>query len=594
MTNRAFLIAVLLAHLNTSTQGAVILTGTRYEAHPKCRCLPKDPCWPSDSVWSHFNSTISGALIQGLPTASVCHDPTYNEAACNVVKSQWNNTFWRGDQPAAMMDPSSESINGTTCSPYTNRTEPCPQGLIPTYIVNGTSPAIISKAVKFASLYNLRLVVKNTGHEFSGRSTAPGALSVWVHKLKDINFVDNFTPDGCDGEHGEKAVTVGAGVQWQELFKAADLKNLTVVGGQNPTVGAAGGYLQGGGHSALGPWKGMTSDHALQFKIVTANGHHVTANGCQNQDLFWALRGGGGGTWGIVTSVTFRTFPTPSQVVALLSITTTSTATANADFNDFLGGLVAEFPKLSDHGWAGYLYYTGNNTVFALLNQANGDFLKSNQSLSYFTQFNQTHPNSSVIVQPQIFPVSSFYSYFNLSFPENSNSSTDAGGAPTGSTATGSTGSTDAPPADNSTPYYTASRLLPRSLFEHSPDGVTKAFTTMKLPGTTIIMHLVAGGAVSIFDPDSTALHPAWRKALLHVVGVGVSSSQPLFDLVSDDPAAYVNEGNTTEPIWKEIFWGSHYDRLKGIKDKVDPKGLFVCLACVGSEEWSFDGNCRV
>lgn len=85
------------------------------------------------------------------------------------------------------------------------------------------------------------------------------------------------------------------------LFKA--------LGGACPTVGASGGYLAGGGHSILSPVHGLGVDNAMQMKVVLPNGTHVTASRCQNQDLFFALRGGGGGTFGVVTETTARVFP---------------------------------------------------------------------------------------------------------------------------------------------------------------------------------------------------------------------------------------------------------------------------------------------
>lgn len=79
-----------------------------------------------------------------------------------------------------------------------------------------------------------------------------------------------------------------------------------MVGGSCPTVGAAGGYLAGGGYSALTPKYGLGVDNAMQIKAVLPDGRFVTANRCQNSDIFFALRGGGGGTFGVVTETTSR------------------------------------------------------------------------------------------------------------------------------------------------------------------------------------------------------------------------------------------------------------------------------------------------
>jgi hypothetical protein len=117
----------------------------------------------------------------------------------------------------------------------------------------------------------VKLVIKNTGHDYLGRSTAAGALSIWTHFMKDISFDSKFTPSGCHKSAPEHAVTIGAGVQLHELYKAVAAKGRIVVAGSANTVGAAGGYVQGGGHSALGVWKGMSADNILQFTVVTAD-----------------------------------------------------------------------------------------------------------------------------------------------------------------------------------------------------------------------------------------------------------------------------------------------------------------------------------
>ncbi|EQL36557.1 hypothetical protein BDFG_01937 [Blastomyces dermatitidis ATCC 26199] len=109
------------------------------------------------------------------------------------------------------------------------------------------------------------------------------------------NFVPHGSPKDQDGQG--PTVTIEAGLQLAELYKGLGAKGHMVVGGYSHGVGAAGGYVQGGGHSILGPWKRMASDNALQFRVITTCGGVVIANEYKNQDLFWALRGVGGLVW---------------------------------------------------------------------------------------------------------------------------------------------------------------------------------------------------------------------------------------------------------------------------------------------------------
>lgn len=135
------------------------------------------------------------------------------------------------------------------------------------------------------------MIVKNTGHDFLGRSNAPGALSIWTHHLKDfIYYADNFALTGSGTIIPGSAVTIGSGSQMYDLYLATDAYNQTLVGGGGKTVGI-GGYITGGGHSSLAPRYGLGSDSVLEMEVVTPAGEILTVNEDLHPDLFWALRG---------------------------------------------------------------------------------------------------------------------------------------------------------------------------------------------------------------------------------------------------------------------------------------------------------------
>lgn len=143
---------------------------------------------------------------------------------------------------------------------------------------------------------NVRLSVKSSGHDFLGRSIAPGSLSIWVHYLNSLAFHEgSFTlaDDTTDGYHtvieGD-ALTVGGGTQMYDIYKLADQFGAAVVGGGARSV-SVGGYITGGGHGLLGPTYGLAADNVLQMEVVTPAGEVLVVNERQNQDLFWALRG---------------------------------------------------------------------------------------------------------------------------------------------------------------------------------------------------------------------------------------------------------------------------------------------------------------
>lgn len=125
-----------------------------------------------------------------------------------------------------------------------------------------------------------------------GRSVGYGSLSVWTHFLKNFEFIPEYT----QGEYTGMAARAGSGLESWELYQHMDKHEMTLVCPGPYTVGVYGGWIQGGGHSALASLYGMGSDQVLSLQVVTADGHFVTADTEENSDLFYALRGGGPST----------------------------------------------------------------------------------------------------------------------------------------------------------------------------------------------------------------------------------------------------------------------------------------------------------
>ena len=104
-------------------------------------------------------------------------------------------------------------------------------------------------------------------------------------------------------------------------------------------------------------------DNVLEIKIVTADGNHIIANAYCNKDLFWALRGGGGGTWGVVTSVTYKTHPSSSFSGSLLSVNSTNADSTHKLFTE----IIRLTPSLVEQGYGGYGGVSVEGLQFAVL-----------------------------------------------------------------------------------------------------------------------------------------------------------------------------------------------------------------------------------
>ena len=103
-------------------------------------------------------------------------------------------------------------------------------------------------------------------------------------------YHDQFKPTGCNIVINTTAVTAGAASNVKDIYFNLDQHNLTAVDGMGPEV-TMGGYLTGGGHSPISNIFGLGSDQVYEVEMVTPTGEIITANECQNTDLFWAVRG---------------------------------------------------------------------------------------------------------------------------------------------------------------------------------------------------------------------------------------------------------------------------------------------------------------
>lgn len=199
----------------------------------KCKTYSGDELWPTAGIWKLFDSLLGGSLIKTVPEASICYPEWggYNAQKCDSTSLTWNNSTLRGDDPTSIR---SILFQGMTCMPpnytatFLRNSVQCSIGGFPEYTVNVSTVAQIQLAVNIARELGIRLVIKNTGHDFGAKSTGRGGLSLWTHYLKDWRFYDKYKSDSYTGP----AFRFGAGIQAFEAFELAKARNVTVVGGE--------------------------------------------------------------------------------------------------------------------------------------------------------------------------------------------------------------------------------------------------------------------------------------------------------------------------------------------------------------------------
>lgn len=314
---------VAVASLLGAASASTVFSSPGLQENGGCRCLPSDPCWPTESEWSSLNASVGGRLLGFRDEMQACIDDVQSEE-CSATLAN-DTAYWLADQPNGLQN--TAFFGGWNISSDHSA-----------YVVDCREEEDFKAATKFALAHNLRVVVKNTGHDWYGRNTAPGSLMLWTHHRKSVTWHDSFVADGCHETEGVPAVTVQSGIQFFELYPEAQKVGKLVIGGTCDTVGVAGCWMSGC-YGAFSKKFGNGALNMLQARVVLANGTLVVASECSHPDLFWALRGGGGGVAGVVTEFVARTHPTPKHVTSM-------SVSANANTTEEYHKLVMEGLKV--------------------------------------------------------------------------------------------------------------------------------------------------------------------------------------------------------------------------------------------------------
>ncbi|KAF1953554.1 FAD binding domain protein [Byssothecium circinans] len=267
-----------------------------------------------DESWKTFNKTLGGKLIKTVPIGAICHTNQsfvpYDAAKCAELQAHWTEADTHVSSPSSITAP---FFANQSCDPFVPPSSPCSIGTYVQYTVNATGASDYQATIKFAKSNNIRLTIRNSAHDYLAKVTGAGAIALWTRHVRDIKVFD-YKSDQYNG----KAVKVGAGASTSEISQALQSQRLVAVVGNAPTVGVAGGYTQGGGHGMIASRYGMAADQTLEWEIVTADGKLLTASPSENKDLYWALGGGGGSTYGVVLSMTVKAHPDEPTTAAYL------------------------------------------------------------------------------------------------------------------------------------------------------------------------------------------------------------------------------------------------------------------------------------
>ncbi|KAK8186483.1 hypothetical protein BC567DRAFT_253939 [Phyllosticta citribraziliensis] len=556
--------------------------------------------------WDSLNKTVEGRLFRGYPLAKPCFS-TYEGAAsppdktlCDLIAKGWKSDLALVTQCAGFMNTNWAACqkNASSCNlDFINPSDPanfapprdCHQGSVSPYYIDVRKISDIQAAFSFSRNTKTILSVKNTGHDYKGRSSAPNSLALWLTNLKPpLKLEKNFEPEGCPGPVGD-GITMGGGQGMRGLYKFAEDNGVTVPGGTSSTVGAAGGWVSGGGHGFATNTLGLGVDNVLQIRAVLPDGRYVTANECQNQDIFFALRGGGGGTFGVNVEVTMKTYPKMSFQVANFAYTSSDPG----NLRKFLQLIAENANQWADGGWGGYITpgVAGDSASALTLLTPKLDHTAAVQDMKPVLDFAAT-PG----VKPVVMSINTANTYWEAYSKYLGYGEGEKVGLPTA----------------------VGSRLIPRVTFEDKSkrDALVDLLEDLvrKFNAPSGDPNAAAYGArIQIFavapsnyklpgGRDTSSVTPAWRNATWEVFVNSVvnhaNEASPLDTrqafadaheaterLIALTPGsgAYQNEADTFQSDPEETFWGTeNYEKLYEIKRRVDPDNILTCHQCIG------------
>ena len=592
MNRRKFLI--------TSSLAAVAARQRRSKLQTKSlrRVRPTDPNWPGTGAWKRLQEEVDGNLIQvEFPLAACVRQ--VEGVQCKDLISNIKNPYFIGDHPGLTQ------TLGWVDAWFTKPS---------VYAVAARNANHIAAAVNFAREHNLRLVVKGGGHSYQGTSNAPDSLLVWTRRMNDITVHDAFLAQGCPGP-AQPAVSCGAGAIWMQAYNTVTTNHGGYVqGGGCTTVGVA-GLVQSGGFGNFSKRYGTAAAGLLEAEVITADGKIRIANACTNSDLFWAIKGGGGGSFGVVSRVTLRVRQLPEFFgAATLQIK----ASSNEAFRRLVRQFVAFYrDQLFNEHWGESISISPSNELGISMVSSG---LSSEQAKAAWQPFLDSIKRSAgdyaILNEPFIASIPA-RRWWDVDWWRKQNLNVFVRDSRPGASSNNVWWSGDAGQVAW-TIYGFDSLWLPASLLANdSQERLADAlFSGSRYQAIQLHFNkgLAGGSAEAIESARNTATNPAVLTAFALAIVAdggggypGVPGLEPdvaaarkareqidhcMNELraVAGNGGAYVSESNFFEKKWQQAYWGDHYARLLRIKKKYDPEELFFVHNGVGSEGWSADG----
>jgi FAD/FMN-containing dehydrogenase len=537
--------------------------------------------WPTNADWDALDSQVGGRL--SIPKNPLLEPATRDEALAHI-----GNQFYVGDQPG--LTQTGAYYRAWTSTPSAR-------------VLAAESPQDIAAAITWARRHRVRLVIRGGGHSYLGASNAPDSLLIWTRRMNTVEIVDAFLPQGAEaGTAALPAAHVGAGAMWIDAYHAVTtVGGRYIQGGGCTTVGCA-GFTNGGGFGSLSKGFGTGASNLLEAEVVTADGKIRVVNAFQDSELFWALKGGGGGSFGVITRLTFRTHDLPDLIGA-------ANGRLKADSDDAFAVLVAQVLRhFRDHlcnpHWGEQMEFHGDGHIdIAMMFQGLGE-KEAMAAWQPFLDWVEAHP-AYTWVKPfwlKGMPARhlwdlSFYQQHGLDFAVPD----DRPGAP----AYHMMWAGDKEQVGTYIHAYTSAWLPSRLLQDRNVTTLATAIIEASRElGFSLHFNkgLFGASAETLARVQETAMNPEVLDAFaLAIIANGGSSSvfeglpgarrdevkaqqgeeatrrsYARLTQVAPGAGAYFSESDFFQKDYRKAYWGTNVPRLVAVKRKYDPDSTFT------------------
>jgi FAD/FMN-containing dehydrogenase len=565
----------------------MLASGTRW-------VRPGEPGWPDAAQWASLGESVGGRLV-AVQSPFAVREPDAGAPACADLFQNLLNPYF--------ID---ESVALTQTLGWTDAWTSQPS----VYAVLAQSSVDVAATVNFAREHQVRLVVKGGGHSYIGASNAADSLLIWTRpNMQAVELLDRFVPQGAPGQvEPETAVSVGAGAIWMDVYHAVTtIGGRFVLGGGCTTVGVP-GLVQGGGFGGSSKGFGTAGANLLEAEIVTADGIVRVVNAFQDPDLFWALKGGGGGTFGVVTRLTLRTHELPSY---LGKMNATITAASDAAYRALVGQMISFYREnlLNPH-WGEQIIFGHGPQITAGMSFQGLDGAQAEQTWAPLFDWVTARPDDYTLSGPRVgvIPARHFWNAATYKrFASGAIVPDDLPGAPADYFYwPGGAGEVGQWMHTYQSTWLSQQLLTP----ERQPALVDALVYASRLWGVSLHCNkgLAGASANALAWTADTPMNPAVLDSFALAITLandqsvypGIAGHEPDLalgrkeaELAADAvaplrafrerPASYVWETDYFQEDWQTAFWGDHYARLLRVKERYDPGGLFFIHHGVGT-----------